>query len=311
MNPSELLVSVIVPTYNAEKTIADTISSILCQSFSNLELIIIDDGSTDNTAEIVHKFNDNRINYVYQTNQERAETRNHGIALAQGELIAFVDSDDIWLFNKLEKQLDVIKNNPDIGLIYCDLIHFDDETGRELFRFSNKVNLRRGNNCIKAILRDNFIQSPTPIVRKDIFDKLGLFDSSLIPVEDWDMWIRIASMYEIEVVNEPLACYRVHQKHTSWKNKPDLLYNSTLKMFEKIEKTLILEDPSLNHTLQKCRSLAHYNYATAMMDKHQLNKSFDYYRLAIKSNPWMIKVYIRLLQLLHLRVFGQLSRFVS
>ena len=119
------------------------------------------------------------------------------------------------------------------------------------------------------------------------------------------MWIRIASKYKIEVVNEPLACYRVHHKYTSWKYTPDLLYNSTLKMYDKIEKTLVLEDPSLKHVLQKCRSLAHYNYATALMHKYQLKKSLNYYRLAIKSNPWMIKVYIRLIQLLYLWVFGK------
>jgi glycosyltransferase involved in cell wall biosynthesis len=291
------LISVILPAYNAEKTIHETISSILFQSLDDFELIIIDDGSKDSTSEIIFNINDKRIKYFYQENKERAIARNIGISQSQGKFIAFIDSDDLWHQKKLEKQIAAFHENSSLGLIYSDLLYFDDQTGENKFKFSTLIKLHRGDNCLIPLLRNNYIQSPTPLVRKDIFTALGGFDNNLIPVEDWDMWIRITNQYLIDFVDEPLAYYRAHQEFTSWSSQPDLLYDKTLKLFQKTEFSIANNSPNIKRIVNESKAMANYNYGTSMMVRNQYNKSLNGFRLAIKLNPYKVKSYFRLLEL--------------
>lgn len=281
MHHNSEFISIIVPTYNSEKTLLTTVSSIVLQTFTNFEILIIDDGSIDNTKSIITNYEDSRIQYIYQENAERAVARNLGISLAKGNLIAFLDSDDIWMPNKLLKQVHLMLSNPDLGLVYSDLIYFNDRTDDNLFLFSNKVPLYRGRVPVQRIITQNFIQSPTPLIRKSVFDHVGLFDSDLIPVEDWDMWIRIVENYPIDYVDEPLARYRVSENVILWNKHPENHYNATIKMLNKIEHGLSFQNYPILKGTAKCRSTATYNYSISLFLEQKYFKAIKlFFKLA-------------------------------
>lgn len=290
------IVSVILPAYNADSTIRSTIESILEQTFPDFELIIIDDGSTDDTADVVHQFGDKRIIYLYQSNHERAEARNNGIAKSKGEFIAFLDADDLWLPEKLNKQMWLMQNNPKVGLVYCDLFYFDDETGENLILYSRTASLHRGRVSIELLLENNFIKSPTPLIRREIFNQVGLFDTSLIPCEDWEMWLRIIAKNPIDYIDEPLARYRVHSKVSFWENKPEELYKSANLMIDKTASSLVDEGHVSSKAIRNSRGMIDYHYATALYRRKQYSEAFRFYSNAIKRRSFFPKAYIRLIQ---------------
>ena len=196
------IISVIIPTYNRAHLIGRTIKSILNQTFQDFEIIVVDDGSVDDTEEVVRSFDDPRIKYLkHQKNLGASTARNTGIKNSRGEYIAFLDSDDEWLPEKLKKQINIFQRAPDkVGLVYswAEMI---DEKG-ELFR---KLNFVVKGRVLQNILRGNFIPSSTVVVKKKCFDEVGLFDESFASCQDREMWTRIATKYEMEVVPEYLA----------------------------------------------------------------------------------------------------------
>jgi len=298
MNLKSPLVSVVTPAFNAQATISATIDSVLNQTYSNLELIIVDDGSTDETKKIVLHKNDNRINYIYQVNQERAIARNNGISYSRGDYIAFLDSDDLWLPEKLEKQIRLFEKNQEISLVYSDLYFFDDITGNDIILFSKIEKLYRGKIKIKQLLLHNFIQSPTPVIKRQVFHEVGLFNPNMVPVEDWEMWIKIASLFPIDYVDEPLARYRLHQNALFWFNTPLKLFEGINNVLDKIEDQKIFQGQITKGAIRECRSLACYNYGLSMMRKNKWNEASQYLIQAIKFHPINLKIYIRYIQML-------------
>jgi glycosyltransferase involved in cell wall biosynthesis len=201
-------VSVIIPAYNAAPWIRETLESVLAQDVASLETIVVDDGSTDDTAGIVAKYG-HCVRYVRQARRGPGATRNLGIKLAQGDHIAFVDADDIWLPKKIRLQSEALQQSG-LAWVYSDAYAFDAQTGAVLCRFSQLGRLYRG-DVLKPLFFRNFIGSSTPVIRRTVFADVGLFDSEvdLHSKEDWDMWLRIAARYPAALVNVPLARYRV------------------------------------------------------------------------------------------------------
>jgi glycosyltransferase involved in cell wall biosynthesis len=207
-------VAVVVPAYNQDRYIASMMRAVQQQTFSDWELFIIDDGSTDTTPQVVREFlGDKRIHYVVQRNQERAVARNAGIEKSSAPYIAFLDADDLWHPEKLAKQLAAIRAQPDVGLCYtfADSIDLDgkrlQKSGRS-HAYSGKV--------FDRLLHSNFIVNSSVLVRRATLMKVGLFDSQL-PVfgsEDWDLWLRIARQQRVCLVEEELTFYRVHLENT-------------------------------------------------------------------------------------------------
>jgi len=200
-------VSVIIPTYNRSTLITETIDSVLAQTYLDFELIIVDDGSTDNTLEVLSMYGE-RIKIIQQDNQGQGSARNTGINSSRGELIAFLDSDDLWKPNKLEIQYELIKKKPDLAWVYSDAEAFDGMTGETLYSFGEKQILWEGDILEKILIQD-FIPSPTPLIKKSVFEHVGYFNNYEAS-QDWDMWIRIAEKYPIGLIPEPLARYRKH-----------------------------------------------------------------------------------------------------
>jgi len=204
-------VSVIIPTYNRAHLVGRAIKSVLDQTYQDFELIVIDDASTDNTEEVVKSFNDERIKYLkHDENKGGAAARNTGIKVARGEYIAFQDSDDEWFSQKLEKQMKVFEAaSPEVGVVYTGFWRI--ESNKKIYIPSEKVARKEG-NIHAELLRGNFVDTPTAVVKKDCFAKVGIFDERLPRLQDWELFIRISKDYHFKCVDEPLliSYYQPH-----------------------------------------------------------------------------------------------------
>ncbi|MGA2670059.1 MAG: glycosyltransferase [Dehalococcoidia bacterium] len=204
-------VSVIIPSYNGARFISEAIQSVIDQSFTDFEIIIVDDGSTDNTSEVVKGFKDPRIRYIYQENRGLPAARNSGILASGAEYIALLDSDDKWLPGKLELQVKAIESAPQVGVVYCDVYNFDSESGTIIGTFFKELPFSppRG-RVLSQFIQHYFGHPSTLLIRRNVFAQVGMFDETLRSCEDEDMLFRMASYFEFEVVPLPLLMYRVH-----------------------------------------------------------------------------------------------------
>jgi glycosyltransferase involved in cell wall biosynthesis len=207
------LISVILPSFNREKLLPRAIISVLNQTNQSLELIIIDDGSTDNTEDIVKSFSDKRIRYYRQRdNKGGSAARNIGIKLAKGELIAFQDSDDEWLPEKLERQVAKFSEvGGDVGVICCGYEFINDKTNEVV---SRSIPVEKG-NVHKIMLKNNYTGPLAVLMKSDCFNKVGLFDETLPCCHDWDLWIRVSKYYKFDYVPDILAKAYIHGKQLS------------------------------------------------------------------------------------------------
>ncbi len=221
------VISVIIPAYNSSKTILSTIKSVLNQTFSDFELIIINDGSTDSTLEVIRNVLDSRIKIFSYPNNGVAVSRNQGIKNASGELIAFLDADDLWTPDKLELQLKALKNNPNAALAYS-WTDFIDENGQIVNTGMRTV---INGNAYTELLKSNFLQNGSnPLIHKYVLDRIGGFDESLPAAQDWDLYLRLGFHYEFLCVPCPQILYRVSSDSMS--ANVSRLENSCLKVLE-------------------------------------------------------------------------------
>ena len=206
------LISVVIPAYNAAATLLQTIDSIRVQTFSNFELIVIDDGSTDQTAACAQSVQDSRVRIFTCPNQGLACSRNRGIEWSRGEFITFIDADDMWTPDKLELQLDALRRQPGAALAYS-WTAFVDSKGRFLFA---KEPCRIEGDVYSHLLRDNFVASGSNfLVRRDSAVAVDGFDITLEAAHDWDFCLRIASRWQFAVVPRYQIIYRISESAMS------------------------------------------------------------------------------------------------
>jgi glycosyltransferase involved in cell wall biosynthesis len=201
-------ISIVVPTYNRAHMLSDAIRSVLSQTFTDWELIVVDDGSEDATQQVVSSFDDPRIKYVFQVNKGLPGARNTGIRASTGAYLAFLDSDDLFLSQKLERQLATLARQPALGLVAGGHVEVD-----EHLRAHRVVAPWR--SCPTLTL-DGWLTScpfivPSVLVRREWLDRVGLFDENMRFVEDWDLWLRLAHVgCAMDWLMEPVCCYRYH-----------------------------------------------------------------------------------------------------
>lgn len=208
-------VSVIVPTFNRAAEIAATLESTIAQTWQDWECIVIDDGSTDSTREIVEEFvkGDRRFRYLWQENSSASRARNRGIELARGEFIAFLDSDDLMCPDKLEWQVSLLEAHPEAVLVYGDTFHFRNHNLEDGYLFLERIANKPSGRAFESLLCCSSIYAP--MVRTASIRALGGFDTSLPSAEDWDMWLQLARMGEILYRPRLALYYRLHDGNKS------------------------------------------------------------------------------------------------
>jgi len=201
-------VTAIIPTYNRAYLIENTIQSVFNQTYPHWDLIVVDDGSTDDTVSILNKFDRQRITYLPIPHSGMpAIARNEGIKVAQGEYIAFLDSDDQWLPEKLEKQIAVLKKHLDVGLVHANaLVKTMQQTLGRPYHSDNK---RKSGKVLLELIHGNFVITSTVVVRRQLLDAAGLFriDPAFRAGEDYDLWLRMAALSGFFYLENALAIY--------------------------------------------------------------------------------------------------------
>ncbi|PIG94123.1 glycosyltransferase family A protein [Gloeocapsopsis sp. IPPAS B-1203] len=276
-------VSVIIPAYNAMNYLPETLDSLLKQTFDDFETIIVNDGSTDEIERWAAQITDPRVKLISQENRGLAAARNTGIAHAQGEYLAFLDADDLWKPTKLEKQVQSLQSNPDVGLVYTWTVVADPNgkpTGRVF------ASLAEG-NVWKKLTEFNIVGcGSVAMVRRSCFEKVGVFDRNLGSwVEDWDMWLRIASSYPFAVIKEPLVYYRQHLNNGS-KNLQAMEQN----FYKVIEKTFNSVPANLQFLKKRSYGLTNLFLAWKVLQaKNQDYKLVSHYwKLAFVNSPRLL-----------------------
>lgn len=223
-------VSVIIAACNQERWLGEAIESVREQTFEDWELIVIDDGSTDDTRAVARRFTeDPRIRYVFETNRERAAARNRGLELASTGLVAFLDADDRWRPEKLCKQVAALEAEPAAGFCYT-VARVIDEAGQPCDE--RKPLQALSGWLFPRLLRGNFIILASVLARRTCLDAVGGFDATLLVYgcEDWDLWLRLARRYPVTVVDEELTLYRRHPANTAWRQ----VMASGLRVIDKV-----------------------------------------------------------------------------
>lgn len=296
-NPmSDPLVSIVIPAYNSEKFIAETLESVFAQTYQIFEIIVVDDGSTDKTVEIIQSYG-NKIRLYQQANKGPGAARNLGVSMAKGELLAFVDSDDIWVKDKLAQQVHRFRENPDLAILCGDFKRWNqrddggfdplpaDETAEEI-HFDTK-----GWNYA-ALLLDSEVWICTVMLRKSAWLILGGMDEAFRIGEDWDFFIRASRQFEIKKLNKVLAFYRIH--HTSITHKP-LLENFAYRVVSKAIQTYGTKGPDGStvdeRKLKEALFGIRLNHALLHFKQGSPNVAVSEFVGALTYKPWKLKIW--------------------
>ncbi|WP_010276883.1 glycosyltransferase family 2 protein [Paenibacillus senegalensis] len=230
------LISIIMPVYNRQNTIIDAIKSVLSQTYSKFELIIINDASNDRTLEMINSIDDPRIKYINLTrNVGAAVARNIGIQQSEGRWIAFQDSDDIWFEDKLLRQMSVIKKNGYVPSITYTSFTRDKQGKTEYIPGNEKI--KREGYIQNELLTGNFIALPTAIVARECFETEGNFAEDMPRFQDWELWIRLSARYPFYWIDEPLV--HVNYTENSISSDPSKLLKAYKLILEKHEEQII------------------------------------------------------------------------
>jgi glycosyltransferase involved in cell wall biosynthesis len=200
-------ISIIIPTYNAAKTITETIASVQKQTIDDWELIVVNDGSTDDTLKVLNRIEDSRLTILSVDNGGVAEARNLGLSRATGEYIAFLDADDLWVADKLELQLQALKENPQAIVAYSWTCFMDEQKSGYVYHASSSYKYQ-GNVYPRLLIADFIHSGSNTLIRKQALDSVGGFDSDCNGCEDWDLWLRLAAVGDFTVVPKHQIIYR-------------------------------------------------------------------------------------------------------
>ena len=272
MDTGKPTVSVVIPTYNRGWILKEAIDSVLSQNCEGFELIVVDDGSTDNTQEILYSYRD-KIKGIRQKNKGVSAARNKGIVSSSGTYIAFLDSDDLWLPGKLETQLEFFRNNPDA--LIC-------QTEEIWVRNGRRVNPGKRHKKVSGFFFEKSLElcivSPSAVmIRRDLFNTSGLFDETLPACEDYDIWLRINCRYPIHLIDTPFIVKRGgHKDQLSRMHSLDKYRIRSIKKL--LEGDLLSEDQrklAIKAMTGKCLV-----YAEGCRKRGRKDEALDYMKLA-------------------------------
>ena len=274
-------VSVIIPTYQRPKFLRLALESVLVQTFPHFEVIVVDDASRDRTPEIVKEFNDNRVRYLaHEINKGGSAARNTGISHARGKYIAFLDDDDEWLPEKLRLQIDVLeKSRPEVGGVYTGCTKINRDNGKVV---SHKTPTQRGHMFSRLLIKNCISSTSSILLKKECFERVGLFDESLPSFQDYDLCLRISREFQFEAIPEQLFIYHIHEKKI-WTNL-EALSIGLCRMLEKYGKDLSILRKNFGY-------YGHLEIGALYCLSGNARKGLESYFNAIMRFPFGIKAY--------------------
>jgi glycosyltransferase involved in cell wall biosynthesis len=212
-------VSVIIPTYNREAFLTEAIDSVLRQTWKDLETIVVDDGSTDGSRDVLRRYG-HRITPFYNRNEGPSKARNFGTSKARGRFLAFLDSDDLWEPNKLDVQMGVFESHPEVSMVCCGSYVLGDARRRR-----SPVQGNHFGDLFLTLYQKSFVNTSSVVLTRDSFLRAGPFEEAMRTAEDYDLWLRVARDFPIAYLGTPLVGIRKHSDELS-KNKLDLRQNA-------------------------------------------------------------------------------------
>jgi len=290
-------VAVIIPTCNRSAYLKRAIESVCAQTYTDYEVIVVDDASTDDTAEVVAQFRDKPIKYIrHAENKGGSAARNTGITHSQSEYIAFLDDDDEWLPEKLARQVAVLDcGDKSVGGVCTGHFKVDDKSGAIIGEW---IPLQK-ENLSKEILKSNCLSTTSSLLfKRKVFEMVGLFDEKLKSFQDYDMWLRIAATYEFIALDGPLVNYYLHGQKI-WTNC-DMLFDGILHMYKKYQGSPKMKPFFSKHLI---------GVASRYFSLGDFQKGQKALAKAIAIDPWKLKAYIYYLSsLVGPRVFKRLMK---
>jgi len=246
------MISVVIPCYNAEDDVGSALESVLRQTRDGYihEIIVVDDGSTDSSAEVIRRWakQDERIQYLYQENAGPSVARNTGVSASSQEYVAFLDADDCWLERKIEVQGQFLREHPQVGLVYTDAYRQSLNGERRRVR-ANHLGCRKEDNLERLFARGGPILTPTVVMKAKCFYELGGFDPDLPKGQDSDLWLRTAAEYPVHHLSEPLVLVKTRRGSvaSNAEEKVKYLYQITDKLVEKYPRLEKIRDEREAH----------------------------------------------------------------
>lgn len=281
-SPAGDLVSVVIATYNMGHYLPQAVQSVLGQSYGNVDVQIVDDGSTDDTPAIVGRWDNHpRVCVHRQTNGGQARAKNQGVALSRGPFVAFLDADDVWLPQKLARQMPLFQGRPEVGVVYSDYECMDGE-GRPLPK--GPTHMHRG-RISGALLVENFVSFPTAVVRRECLERHGVFDETLGMGIDYDLWLRLSAHYQFDFIADPTVRYRI------WAGQMSKNYRKRYESGIRIMQNFLDNNPGAVNRAVARRAWAHTytgrGNSTLWQEKNRRAAFEDYLRaLSFRPTYW-------------------------
>jgi len=295
------LVSIIIPTFNYGKYISQAIDSVLNQSYRDFEIIVIDDGSTDNTGQIIESNYSNVVRYFYQDNQGPGAARNKGLEQVQGQFIIFLDADDYFLPENLQTKVNYMLEHPHVDWVFSDVL-FVDGKGKFLQRGSDyfhkiyhETKFPSHDIFSKLLEHGNFISTASLIIRKNCFDIIHDFAEDLLMHQDYFQWLTLAKHFQsYAYIETPLVAIRRH--HTSWGNYTKQSLEQRLNLYTKLEELFIQDIDRFKRAWNKRFADAYNRLGMIELDQGSKKIALEYFFKSLMKRPIQRFAYISLLR---------------
>jgi glycosyltransferase involved in cell wall biosynthesis len=289
LSPIQTAVDVIIPCYNVESYLRRALESVFAQTYKNFQVYAVDDGSTDNTLNILQQ-NAQRCSYASQPYGGAAAARNCGIRMSNSPLIAFLDADDEWLANKLERQVEFMTRNPDFGLV-CSLCEMRPQNAGTVFPLPGRA---LSGKLFGELVRSCFVFTPAVLVRRQCLEEVGLFDESLMVCEDFHLWLRIAARWKIAILPESLAVAHARPGSLSATISPEQRLRTGVATLEDVQARCTDLPGRDARALRRALAQRHYFYGSFLLSSGAKRRSRQSLLKALKLQPSHIRAFTKI-----------------
>ena len=279
-------VSIIIPSYNRAEMLVECLESVFIQTFTDYEVIVVDDGSTDNTEDVLKPYRE-RITYIKHENKGNAAARNSGLDVAKGELIAFLDSDDLWLPHKLMKEVEYLDQHPDVDMVCANGTFFGSLkfAGKKVVPDKRAIPLEKDGVTLKAIFTRSSLRPSAMVLRKHVIEGTKGFDPDFKVCVDLDFAFRVLMKYKVIFINEPFFKMRKHDDHVSGDSERRTLFN--IKAIEKLlreypEARTLIGEKLINRRL----AYRYYRLGKITQKKRRKKESLSAYKKSLSYRPF-------------------------